>query len=168
MATRRLISPTFGAYAGAFALIVLVYVLAGLAWTPLRPAYTGTLQSDGAIELDVPGQNVQFGSWMSFIAITAVLAGIVTWLVLRKFPPRVGVMCWLVLTLLVASASFAWSSDVLLHFMVRGTQVGESLRFVPPLRLGVGVLIAPWVGSVLMFIALLLRAEDDPAEELLA
>ncbi|GGG70336.1 hypothetical protein [Corynebacterium pelargi] len=166
MAKRRLISPTFGAYAGAFALIVLGFVLAGLAWTPLRPAYEGTLQSDGAIELASPEQNVQFGSWISFIAITALLAGIVTVLVLRKFPPRLGVMCWLVPTLLVATASFAWSSDILLHFMVRGTQVGDSLSFVPPLRLGVGVLVAPWVGSVLMFIALLLRAEDDPQEEL--
>lgn len=167
MKRRALIHPTLGALAGWSALILLGFVALGLVWTPLRPSLSGTLEQDYSISLDAASHNVQFNSWISFIAISAVASLLTTWLVIRRFPIRIGVLLWLVVLLMLAGVSMVSASDVLAQFLIRGTQPGQHLEYVPPLRLGVGAVVGPWVGSLVYFLVMFVRVEDDPAEELL-
>ncbi|AZA11735.1 hypothetical protein [Corynebacterium gerontici] len=167
MKQRSWIHPMLGALAGWSALILLAFIVLGLLWTPLRPSLSGTLEQDYSIALDGAAQNIQFSSWISFIAISTIASLVFTWLVIKRFPLRVGVLVWLIATLFLAGVSMVSASDVLAQFFLRDTQPGEHLDYVPPLRLGAGALVGPWVASLVYFLFMFVRVEDDPAEELL-
>lgn len=146
--------------AGVLALGLIVFSACGAIWGLLRPTMTGTVRDDGAYVITGP-DNVQFVSFVSFAAVTGVLAVCLTLTVYLRNRSRRGLGTLIWVTVVAALGAFAF-------FVVGGATAasfpenpGITEEFVPAMDPGIGWLIAPFMASFAYWSAVFIGGVEE-------
>lgn len=135
---------TVGFGAGLLALVLVIFSAAGALWGLWRPALTGQRVQDGGYALDSVA-NVQFSSFITFAAITGVLAAVVALGVHAAAPRRRGfaTLLWVGLVALLGAGAFYIVGGAIAPSMP--SNPGQTVEFVPDFSPGIGWAVAPFM-----------------------
>lgn len=157
---------TVGTAAGVAAVSLLVYSAVGALWGLLRPAYSGTLADGGQVIIDAAATNVEFVSFGSFVAVTGLLAIIVSLCTYVVSPATRGplMLVWLMAVAVFSAFSFLQVGTVtagLLHHVGDPELLaqGDHVSMVPGLAPGVGWLVAPFLAALAYWCSALVTPE---------
>ncbi|GAB2503983.1 hypothetical protein CATRI_08505 [Corynebacterium atrinae] len=161
-----------GSGAGVLAASLLAFSAVGAVWGLLRPAYHGTLTADGNLLLDT-SFNVEFISYITFVAATGLLATIIALSSFILVPESrgPGMVWWLVVVAGVSAMAFLAVGQVTssLHFPapdVDALAEGSAVAIVPSLTPGVGLIAAPFMAALAYWCSVLVTPDLD--DDLLA
>ena len=151
-----------GRAAGFLPLIALLGVLLGALWALLRPTLVGVLDPDSGGYLIVAGRDdAQFLGFISFIGLCA-LVGLASGLLCfsRAAEHRsIAMLCWSAVVATLGAVAI-YASGGIIADLLRSTD-GEHTRFVPPVMVSVGWVVAPFMATLSYWCAALLSTPEQ-------
>ncbi|AKE41524.1 hypothetical protein UL82_06795 [Corynebacterium kutscheri] len=168
LANKRLyISPKAGGYASVVVFAVLSFLIMGAVWGFLRPSYSATVIEGSQIAVGNE-ENVEFIAFFLYVVMTALIAGccgIGAFLKLEKLR-GLGMLFWVTLWSFLGGQIFLDTGELvagLVHTVGENLMIGEVVRYVPRLQLGIAAqAVAPFWAVLLYWCAYVSTPEGEP------
>lgn len=164
--SRRPVPPALGSGAGFLALSLVCFGLVGALWGALRPAYRAVVTADDGIQIE-PAHNVEFGSFISFVVATGLLAALLAVVMFLLSAPTRGVsmLLWVVFCAALGSVVFLFVGDLVVSAFhptpaVETAEAGERFSLVPGINPGIGLAAAPFMAALAYWCSALVSPED--------